>query len=93
MYSKKPEMGISLSCIHCDVWCMVFKLYNVQMVKMKPFCVLNSSVVTTFHAAHTIYISAVLVLKSRKRIYLFGATNLRLFIHHNTHEAGASVQL
>lgn len=93
MHSKKPEMGISLSYFYCDMQYMHFKLCSVQMVTLKPFCMLDSSVATTFRSVHIIYVFAMLVLKSRKRIYLFGSTKLRLFVHHITYEDGAFNQL
>jgi len=55
MRSKKPEMAISLLCFYCDMRYTVFKLYDMQMVTLKPFCILDGSVAMTFHSAHIIY--------------------------------------
>jgi hypothetical protein len=50
---------------------MVFKLFDMQMVTLKPFCILDGSVATTFPSAHILYLFAVLVLKNGKRIYMW----------------------
>jgi len=76
-------MAISLLCFYSDTWYTVFKLYDIQMVTLKPFCVRDNNVAMTFHSAHTIYLLAMLVLKNGKRVYIQN-NRLRLLTHHIT---------
>jgi len=54
----------------------VFKLYDMQMVTLKPFCILDGNVAMTFHSAHIIYLCAMLVLKNRKR-FLYSSNRIK----------------